>query len=398
MPRYRARFVKPNGRRSSVDIDAVDMDGAVRHVEEVCLGHVVGVERLAESRRGWERARIPSGALLSSLDALELMLASGVRINAAVRSLSGSVPPGRARAFWTRVASRIEDTGSFTEAIRPFARVFPAPVLGVIAAHEASGHLAEGIGHARSYLRQMQEIRRQSLRGAAYPAVVFLAGLAASAVMCFFTLPRFSAMLADIGVARPNGLTRFFLGLSRRVVGHPLGSLLALLSPAVALAAALHPRFKRRRDRLVLAVPLVRGAVEALAMARICLTYRALSRSGIRVVDALEFCAAAAGNAVYADGIGRVVASVRGNATVGAGFERAGVFAPEVVIAVRSGESALAEVFGRLADFYAGEARHRVMVALGMIEPVMLVVVLLWVLGVTLAVVLPIAEVIGEIH
>jgi type IV pilus assembly protein PilC len=133
-------------------------------------------------------------------------------------------------------------------------------------------------------------------------------------------------------------------------------------------------------------------------MARICVTYRALSESGIRVVEALESCIGVAGNSVYSRAIERVVAAVRDNATVGDGFESARVFAPEVVLAVRSGEGSLPLVFGRLADYYSSEAKHRVALALAMIEPAMLVVVLFWVFGVALAVVLPVVEVINEIH
>jgi len=133
-------------------------------------------------------------------------------------------------------------------------------------------------------------------------------------------------------------------------------------------------------------------------MARVCATYRALSQSGIRVVEALESCAVVAGNHVYARGLASVVAAVRDNTSVGAGFERAGVFAPELVLAVKSGDGSLPEVFGRLAGYYAAESKHRVGLALRMIEPAMLIVVLAWVFGVALAVILPVVEVVNEIH
>jgi type II secretory pathway component PulF len=173
---------------------------------------------------------------------------------------------------------------------------------------------------------------------------------------------------------------------------------LVLVLPFALGWVALRPRFRPLFDRLMLRVPVVRRAVEALAMARICVTYRALSESGIRVVEALEACAAVAGNDVFSRGISSVVSTVRDNETVGCGFERAGVFAPEVVLAVKSGEGVLPQVFGRLAEYYATEAKHRVAMALGLIEPVMLVLVLGWVFGVALAVVLPVVEVVNEIH
>ena len=398
MPRFRAHFVDANGRSRRLTLDAVDAASVVRHVEVQCRSHVLAVERASGAGRPPGRLKVRGQILLAAMDSLELMLMSGVRVNAAARTLADCSPPGPSRRLWTEVVRGIEGTGSFAEAIRPFSRVFNASIVGVVAAHEAAGRLPEGIHNARDYLGQMQEVRRESLRGVAYPALVCAAGLASSVVLCTFTLPRFSKMLRDIGVAKSNGLTGFFFGLSDVVVRHPVWAAATPCLPAALIWVAFRPRFRPLVDRLVLRLPLVHRAVEALSMARICITYKALSESGVRVVEALEHCAVAAGNSVYAQGIRRVVSAVRENASIGSAFEGAGVFAPEIVLAIKSGEGALPRVFGRLADYYTSEARHRVVLALRMVEPVMLVVVLAWVFGVALAVVLPVVEVINEIH
>jgi type II secretory pathway component PulF len=137
--------------------------------------------------------------LLAALDSLELMLVSGVRINTALRRLADCAPAGAARALWTEVARRVEEAGRFGESLRQFPRVFNDSMVGIIAAHEAAGRLPEGVRHVRDYVAQMRGIRRESLRGLAYPVLVLAAGLGATAVLCVFTLPRFSRMLRDIG-------------------------------------------------------------------------------------------------------------------------------------------------------------------------------------------------------
>lgn len=398
MPRYRARYVGKDGRLSRVVLDAVDRASLTEHIEGRRKAFVVEIRRMAARGGSPARARIPGPILLTALDSLELMLVSGVRINAALRTVAECAPAGPARRVWTEVVQGVEETGSVAGAFRRFPSVFNESMAGVIAAHETAGSLAEGIRQVRDYVAQMQEIRRESLRGMAYPAVVCAAGLASSLVLCVFTLPRFSKMLKEIGVERTNSVTGFFFGLSAFVVGHPGWTALALCVPPALAWAAARPRFRGAADRLALRLPFVRGAAEALAMARVCVTYRALSESGIRVVEALDFCAAAAGNAVYARGIRRVMDAVRENASVGEGFERAGIFAPEVVLAVKSGEGALPLVFGRLAEYYRSESRHRVALALRMMEPAMLLLVLAWVFGIALAVVLPVVEVVNEIH
>ena len=398
MPRFRARFVGRSGRKSALTIDAIDMASLAEHIESHRRAFVVDIRRIDEKRRILERTRIPGSMLLAALDSLELMLISGVRINTALRTLAECAPAGTARGLWTEIARRVEEDGRFGESLRRFPRVFDESIVGVVVAHEAAGRLPEGVRQARDYVAQMRGIWRESLRGIAYPAVVFVTGLAATAVLCVFTLPRFSRMLREVGATKTNHITAFFFGLSDFVLYHPFGAALVLGAPVAIAWLARRPRFRPSIDRLILSVPYVRGAAEALSMARICVTYKAMSESGIRVVEALEACAAVAGNHIYARGIGDVVAAVRDNETVGAGFERSGVFGPEVVLAIKSGEGALPQVFGKLADYYASEAKHRVALALGLIEPVMLVFVLVWVLGVTLAVVLPVVEVVNEIH
>ncbi len=398
MPRFHAKYISRNGRRKAVSLDAIDIASLSDHIESSRKAYIVEIRKAASGSEASARTRVPSSMLLAALDSLELMLVSGVRINSALRTLAECAPPGSARGMWTEVVRRIEETGSFSESLRRFPRVFNECMVGVIAAHEAAGGLADGVRYVRDYVAQMQEIRRESLRGMAYPALVCATGLASSFVLCEFTLPRFSKMLRDIGVTKTNRITGFFFGLSEFVVRHPCCVVLALCLPLAAVRIASLPRFRPCFDSLMLRLPVVRGAVEALSMARICVTYRALSESGIRVVEALEFCAVVAGNAVYSRGIGRVIAVVRENATVGSGFERAGVFAPEVVLAVKSGEGALTHVFGKLAAYYTSESRHRVALALRLIEPIMLVLVLAWVFGVALAVVLPVVEIVNEIH
>jgi type II secretory pathway component PulF len=398
MPRYRARYVRRSGRRSTLTLDAIDLASLTEHIETQRKAYIVDIHPVSGRLGRLARTRLSGAMLLAALDSLELMLISGVRINMALRTLAECAPAGAARGLWTEVVRQIEETGSFGESLRHFPRVFNESMIGVIVAHEAAGRLPEGIRNVREYVAQMQEIRRESVRGMAYPALVGATGLAASAVLCVFTLPRFSKMLGDMGVTKTNPVTGFFFGLSGFVVQHPWCAALVLAAPPSVLWLALRPRFRPVFDRLALRIPVVRKAIEALSMARICITYKALSESGIRVVEALESCSAVAGNIVYSRGIGCVVAAVRDNETIGVGFERAGVFAPEVVLAVKSGEGVLPQVFGRLAAYYASEAKHRVATALRMVEPVMLVFVLAWVFGVALAVVLPVVEVVNEIH
>jgi type II secretory pathway component PulF len=267
MPRYQASYVRRNGRRSRVILDAVDLASLSEHIEKSHKAYIVEVRRVAGKKGASTRTRIPGPLFLAALDSLELMLVSGVRINAALRTIAECAPPGAARGMWTEIVRLVEETGSFAGSIRKFPRVFNASMAGVIAAHETAGRLDAGVRNVRDYVAQMQEIRRESMRGMTYPALVCSIGLASSLVLCVFTLPRFSKMLRDIGVTKVNRVTGFFFGLSDFVVHHPGYAALALCVPPALTWLALRPRFRPYFDILALRLPVVRRAIEALSMA-----------------------------------------------------------------------------------------------------------------------------------
>lgn len=398
MPRYRTSYVKRNGSRRHSTIDAADLASLSDHLEKYHEAYIISITKIEREKGISPRIRISTKLLLAALDSLELMLLSGVRINVALGAVADNAPPGNSRSLWIEILRLVEENGSFADSIRRFPNIFTESIVGVISAHEKAGRLPVGIGHVRTYVSQMQDIKREAVRGMAYPALVCVAGFCSSLVLCLFTLPRFARMLKDIGVNRINRITGFFFGLSDFIVRHPVWTLSIIALPMVMIWFCSLRRFRPLIDFLITRLPLIRQASEALSMARICITYRTLSEAGIRVLETLDFCAAAAGNLVYSNALHRVIAAVRENASVGVGFEKAGIFAPEVVLAVKSGDGVLPQVFGRLGDYYSMESKHRIALALRMIEPAMLILVLAWVLCVSLAVVLPVVEIINEIH
>jgi type II secretory pathway component PulF len=390
-------FLAESGRRRSVSVWARSEQAALqacRGASGFPLGVRISSWRTLVSRR----PRLSSKELVMALDSMELMIASGVRINGVVRVLASRSKSGRVRSLWNEMALLLEETGKLGRALRAFPATFSSELVEIIDAHESAGRLGEGIIVARAHVARVGEIRRECVKAAAYPLVVSMVGAAAGVVLFLYTLPRFAVMMSDLGVAHTHLATRIIFAVSSLVNAHPWGAVMLVVAPFGFLPAASAPQVRPTIDRLLTKTPVVGCAIEALCMARVCATFSALTRSGIRVVEALEQCAKVSGNEVYRTGLRRVIRSVRNNQTVGSGFEEAGVFGPEMVLAIRCSEGSLGVVFDRLAAHYQDEARHRVASALRLLEPLMLVGVLAVVLVVALAVVLPLVEVLNGIH
>src|ERR1700679_422664 len=180
MPRFRVRFVRRSGVRGSLTTDAIDFAGLAEQVEGRGKAYLIDVCRLPSSRRAVRRISVPWSMLITALDSLELMLLGGARINTALRTIAECTPRRRSRRFWIEVVRSVEESGQFGESLRCFPKVFNDSMVGIIIAHEASGREAEGIRYVKDYLLHMQAIRRESIRGLTYPAIVCAMGLCAS--------------------------------------------------------------------------------------------------------------------------------------------------------------------------------------------------------------------------
>ena len=93
-----------------------------------------------------------------------------------------------------------------------------------------------------------------------------------------------------------------------------------------------------------------------------------------------------------------MVRAIESNVSLADAFERSGVFQPECVLAIRSGENDLGRVFRLLGEHYATSAKSQIEVALSLLEPLLLLIVVLVVFGTALAVILPLLDVISSLH
>lgn len=390
---YRSGRMKRRVRASALSaLDAMEL------IERTRQARIVRVDVLGSSRVRDRRTRLDARAVNTCFDGLEFLVAAGTRVDVALRSLVDRLPLGRSRHVWVEVLAGLEATGSFSRALGRFPLIFDGTVVGIAAAAEASGQMLDGIRQIAAYLKQMAEIRSQVQRGLVYPGILLALCLVTLVLLCEFTLPRYQAMLTGMGVVRYNPVTAAFFWASTAFQRRPY--LVALLVPFGAGLFQLGrlAAIRRRVGVLALRIPVLASAVEAVVMARICLTFVSLTQAGFRTVEALGTCALAAGNAVYRDALLGVVASVEANASLGDAFERAAGFSPAFVIAVRSGEGDLPQVFGRLGDYYAKEARLRIETAIKLVEPALLLLVIGVVFGTALAVILPMVDIIESLH
>ena len=328
-------------------------------------------ERTREARR----PRLPAEDLALGLRVLATLLDSGLPLARALSALDDLVP-----ASWTRVLpplrAAVREGSSLTAALAALPVEIPPLVLGLVQAGEAGSGLPAAVARAAELTEASATLRRSIRSALAYPLVLAGAGTASVALLVGFVLPRFAAILADLGQGLPP-TTRLVLGIAHAVRAGFLPGLAVLIVLLVAHRAwTATPAGRERWHALLLELPLLGTVRRSAATARFASALSALLENGVPVAPALTHATRAGGDAALARRILAAREAVVGGGGIARALEAEDAATPTLVRLVRAGEETgrLAAMLAQAAKIEADRAEQAVKGAVRVLEPAMILV------------------------
>jgi len=368
---FRYRAASMDGRVHRGHVAGSDRSDALRTLSARGL-HPISVT--AESRRAARRARLPVADLALSLRLLADLLDAGLPLARALQLLETMAAPSVSALLPGVLASVKEGLGLATALTRVDARV-PAEILGVIRAGERGSGLAAAIRQAAALCETAAATRAAVLNALAYPVVLGFAGTVSLGLLVGVVLPRFAAILGDLGQSLPAS-TRIVLqlGAIARVTVVPF------LSGAVALvvlwrAWTATAGGRRRWHALLLRIPLLGEMRLCAGTALLCDALAALISSGVSMVPALESASSAVNDSELIARLASARRDVEHGSRLSDALLRNVAVTTSAHRLIRAGEES-----GRLASMlaHAGELHRvdivlRIKLAVRLIEPTMII-------------------------
>ena len=144
----------------------------------------------------------------------------------------------------------------------------------------------------------------------------------------------------------------------------------------------------------MLRLPLIGRVISSVNAAQFARTFATLSGSGATVPESLQAAAGSVSNQVFRRATGEVRRSVEEGRSLQVALRSANIFPPMLVHMVASGErgSQLPKMMGLAADYIEEELDQNATVALGLLEPVLIVFLAGVVAVIVLAIMLPILQ------
>ncbi len=371
--RYRYRAATPEGQILEGILEAPSRQQAVNELRSQQLHPVsVSLAPAGERRRGrWFERR--TAVTVWTRD-LGILLGAGLPLD---RALSVTVRQthheGLAVAL-AEVRRSVRGGSSLADALARHPGYFPPLVVAMIQAGEASGSLDAVFEQMADHLEETAALRSQVFSALLYPALMAVVASIGVTVLLLFVVPRFSAMLADVGGTLP-WTTRLLVTGSGLLAGWWWLWLGLAVTVGIALHRALQrPEHRRTWHAARLRLPWVGDLERKYSTARFAGTLGILLQSGVAIVEALTIARGAISNRSIGEGVEEAAAGVAEGSALAPML--AGTFPPMAIHMIDVGEESgrLEALCLRVATTYDAEVRRALRTMVSMIEPAMILI------------------------
>jgi general secretion pathway protein F len=344
--------------------------------------------------------RVSSADLALFTRQLATLVRAGLPLEESLLAVSQQTEKPRVQSIVLGVRARVMEGHALADGFADFPRVFPEIYRATVAAGEQAGHLDNVLERLADYTEGRDQLRQKVLTALLYPIVLTVICFAIVSALLVYVVPQvvsvFEASKAKLPLA-----TRVLIATSGFLRSYGLYLLIAVVIAVVLFRRWLrNPTARRRFHRFQLRLPLVGKLVRGFNTARFTRTFSILSASAVPVLEALRIAGEVVTNLPMRDAVADAAARVREGAPIGRSLAVSRLFPPMTIHLISSGESSgeLENMLERAAISQERELDGLLGAMVGLLGPMLIVIMGLFVMGIVFAMLLPIFEINSLIH
>jgi type IV pilus assembly protein PilC len=278
--------------------------------------------------------------------------------------------------------------------------IFPKIYTTTLMAGEKSGNMEEVLGRYIAFQRVALTFKKKLAVSLVYPALLVAMVLLMLVFLVTYVVPEFAKLFENLNAKLP-AITILMLAVGTHAQKYaPFAGIALLLGIAFLWRWKNTDRGAERVDAAILKMPLLGDIWLKYQVANFARMLSTLLAGGLPLVPSLETAGASMTSRRILNGIAESAARVREGQTLSGSLEEQNMFPPLSVEMIEVGEStgALPAMLNSVAEFYEEDVQTALAAAMALIEPVILIVMAVFVGGVLISLYLPIFSIGANIH
>ncbi len=338
---------------------------------------------------------LASADLLIVFRQLALLLETGIDVAEAFELAADTCKQPALQQALLQVLEDIRKGNSLSRAIAEQEKILGCHVVACIQAGEVSGKLVEVLRQIAAQLEDELNMRATLVGALAYPAILGAASFVVGAILIWFVLPQFEESFTSMAVTPPF-FTSILFALARFVRNNPL-IVAGCGIGAIALLGVVYvqPKFRSLFYKLCFRSPIIGPTLRNLSVGQMFVSLGHLLANGISLLEAIQLMSKSTRGGVLAS----LVEAWEHDVLEGRGLTyslKEFDFLPEgagamLVMAERTGK--LESVLTTAGAYYRHEGSTQLKQLLKLLEPIIIVMLGLFVGVVVASVLLPILDV-----
>ena len=320
------------------------------------------------------------------------ILRAGVSVASVLAMLGQQTSNKKLRAAIREMQADVEKGESLATSMRRHPKIFPAILVNMVSAGEASGNLEESFRQMELYFERSKRTKSKVTSAMIYPCVLIVVMIVVLIVMMTKIIPNFLKTFEDMADAELPKLTQGVMAVCEWFKSWWWVPLLVLV--ALIVGGVLFHRTDKGKHFfgwLARKTPVVGNLTVKTACATFCRTMEVLIGSGLTLTDSMDLAASNMGNIYYLEAIRDARALVAEGTPLRESLVRTGIFPPMVSNLVGVGEETgdLQSMMGKVADYYDEEVDEATKKLLNLMEPAIIIFMAVFVVIIVLAIYLP---------
>ena len=399
MPRFRFEAITYDGQTEKGVVEGESVKGVRQQLMARGLVPVdVAPETAAAGKSGlgalFSRRAISQADLAVLTKQFALLVRSGLPLDEALKLLAEEAPKPATRAILADLVHELQSGVSLSRAMASRPATFNHLYQSVVAAAEQSGLMAPVLTQFAQFLEKRQAIKQKVIAAMAYPMMLIGVSFLVMTVLMTYVIPQVTRVFESTRQKLPF-MTELVMSISSFLSNW--GWLLALLMLAVSWMihrALQNPAVRMRFDTRCLALPLIGPVILSYETARFAHTMSMLVGANVPILSALRSARDTLKNTYLKSAIETAEMRVREGSTLSRALGTQAVFSALFIHMLRSGEATgqLAEMLKFGAENAEFEAEQSTRLFTSILEPAMILLMGLMVLGIVMAVMQPILE------
>lgn len=394
MPAYKYEALYTGGEKVTGIVEALSEAEAVAIIRRSCdiVLSLKEVRRTGERSDPLERMKkIDSKSLALVCRQFAIIMKAGLPLVQTVDLVAGQTSDKALAKILRQAAEDVSNGWSLSYSFEQRGKRLPVTFKETIRAGEESGDLAAAFQRMSEYYDRAAKTRAKTVSTMTYPAFVVGVAIIVVAVIMGYAVPSFTSTFDSMGIELP-WVTVALISVSNffsKYILHVLGGI-----ALVVLALVVWSRTERGglvMSRLRLALPVIGEIGRMGSASQFAHTMSAMLAAGMPILRAIEVSGRAMASKCMSHEVLGAIAGVESGRSLGDCLAGSRTL-PEMLVqmtAVGEATGSMEATLEVLAEYYDNEVDTKTERALGLLEPVIIVCLAVFVILILMAVYLP---------